>query len=87
MAEEIVFSRPWPELSCIIGTLFESLDPPCGISGWQGCMLILFGKVRGSNETAVLQVYQDRCKYMGPPGALKAAMRGHCPEKGGCPNG
>lgn len=82
-----MFSRPWPELSCIIGTLFESLDPPCGISGGHGCMLVLFGKVRGSSETAVLQVYQDWCKYMGPPGALKAAVGSCCPEKGGCVGG
>ena len=87
MGSEIEFSRPWPELSCIVGTLFEALDPPCGISADRGCVLTLFGKVRGSDETAVLRVYRDRCKYTGPPSALKAAMGGRCPEKGGCAGG
>ena len=50
-------------------------------------MLTIFGRVRGSGERAVLRVLSDRCIYTGPPEALEAAMRGHCPEKGGCPNG
>lgn len=87
MTERIEFSRPADELSCIVGGLFESLDPPCGVSGSRSDVLVIFGRTRSSGEQAVLQVYADRCVYTGPPEALEAAMRGHCPEKGGCPNG
>ena len=79
--EMIVFSRPADQLSCIVGNLFAELDPPCGISSGQGCLLVLFGRVRSTGETAVLRVFQDRCEYTGPPGPLDKVLNGHCPEK------
>ena len=87
MNDRIEFSRPIGELSCIVGNLFAELEPPCGVSGSRSDVLVIFGRTRSSGEQAVLQVYADRCVYTGPPEALEAAMRGHCPEKGGCSNG
>ena len=29
--QEITFTRPLDELSCIIGTLFTDLEPPCDV--------------------------------------------------------
>ena len=31
MAEEIIFSRPADEISCIIGNLFSAITPPCDL--------------------------------------------------------
>lgn len=79
--EPVEFSRPADELSCIVGGLFESLDPPCGVSGSRADVLTIFGRVRGSGERAVLRVLPDRCIYTGPPEALEAVLDRPCPEK------
>lgn len=74
-------------MSCIIGTLFAELDPPCGVANASQNALVIFGKVRGSDERAVLRVLQDRCIYDGPPDVLETVLNGKCPEKGGCAGG
>lgn len=47
--ERIVFSRPAAELSCIVGSLYESLEPPCGVSGGPDDIITLFGQTHTGN--------------------------------------
>lgn len=84
--ERIVFSRPAAELSCIVGSLYESLEPPCGVSGGPDDIITLFGQTH-TGERAVLRVLPDRCIYTGPPEALEAALNGRCPEGWRCEHG
>ena len=48
MMEEVVFSRPADELSCIIGNLFAELKPPCGF-GSSGD-LVICGTTHSGND-------------------------------------
>ncbi len=84
--ERIVFSRPAAELSCIVGSLYESLEPPCGVSGGPDDVITLFGQTH-TGEHAVLRVLPDRCIYTGPPEALEAVLTGRCPEGWRCEHG
>lgn len=83
MMEEIQFSRPADELSCIIGNLFVSLEPPCGF----GCSadLAICGTTHSQNPGRLI-VKSDRCVFYGRPEDLAAVLNGRCPE-GGCRNG
>lgn len=83
--ERIEFSRPASELSCIVGNLYESLEPPCGISGGPDDIITLFGQTH-KGEHAVLRVLADRCVYIGPRDALESVLNGKCPDWG-CAHG
>lgn len=54
--EPVEFSRPAGELSCIVGGLFESLDPPCGVSGSRADVLTIFGRTWGIRSKLAKEV-------------------------------
>lgn len=78
MIEEVTFSRPADELSCIIGNLFVALEPPCDL----GCStdLVICG-ITHSQNYGRLTVKSDRCIFYGRPEDLDAILNGHCPER------
>lgn len=80
MMEEVQFSRPADELSCIIGNLFVSLEPPCGFGC--GADLVICGTTHSQNPGRLI-VKSDRCIFYGRLEDLTVILNGHCPE-GGC---
>lgn len=83
MMKEIEFSRPAGEVSCIIGNLFETLDPPCDLG--RSTDLVICGVTHAQNYGR-LTIKTDCCIFYGRPEDLAAVMTGRCP-KGGCGNG
>lgn len=83
MTEEIVFSRPADELSCIIGNLFSTLDPPCDIK--RSNELVICGPTHAQNYGTLI-VKSDCCIFRGVAADLAAVLNGHCPE-GKCRHG
>lgn len=68
--EHIEFSCPPSELSCIIGNLFVSLEPPCKYV--RSTHLMLCG-ITHSGNSGRLTVLGDRCSFYGA-----------CQRFGGC---
>lgn len=83
MMKEIEFSRPAGEVSCIIGNLFDTLDPPCDLG--RSTDLVICGVTHAQNYGR-LTIKTDCCIFYGRPEDLAAVMTGRCP-KGGCGNG
>lgn len=48
MAEEIIFSRPADEISCIIGNLFSAITPPCDLR--RSTDLVICGMTHAQNN-------------------------------------
>ena len=69
--EHIEFSCPPGELSCIIGNLFVSLEPPCKYV--RSTHLMLCGITHSGNNGRLI-VLGDRCD-------LDAARNGPCLER------
>jgi len=81
--KEIAFSRPADELSCIIGNLFATLQPPCDVK--MSDALVICGMTH-SGSYARLIVKKDCCIFQGEPADLVAVLNGRCPERR-CRNG
>lgn len=81
--KEITFSRPADELSCIIGNLFATVQPPCDVK--ENAAIVICGMTH-SNTYARLIVKNDRCIFYGEPSDLAAVLNGRCPERR-CGNG
>ncbi len=79
----VEFSRPAEEMSCIIGNLFTSVEPPCDFGCTPG--LVICGMTH-SGKHGMLTVLSDRCTFCGDPKDLEAVLDGHCPERR-CRNG
>lgn len=77
MAEEIIFSRPADEISCIIGNLFSAITPPCDLR--RSTDLVICGMTHAQNY-GTLTVKSDCCIFTGEPGRsgcrIKRAMPG-----------
>ena len=76
--EYIEFSCPPSELSCIIGNLFVSLEPPCKYV--RSTHLMLCG-ITHSGNSGRLTVLGDRCAFYGLARDLEAARNGPCLER------
>lgn len=76
--EHIEFSCPPGELSCIIGNLFVSLEPPCKYV--RSTHLMLCGITHSGNNGRLI-VLGDRCSFYGIPDDLEAARNGPCLER------
>lgn len=73
------------ELSCIIGSLFVELDPPCAACG-RG-EFIICGTTH-SGRKAMITIADDGVFYFaGDTADLKAVLEGVCPEKCVCKRG
>lgn len=83
MAEEIMFSRPADELSCIVGNLFSTIQPPCDLK--RSTDLVICGMTHAQNY-GTLTVKSDCRIFKGEPEDLAAVLNGHCPE-GKCRHG
>ncbi len=84
MMEEVVFSRPADELSCIIGNLFAELKPPCGF-GSSGD-LVICGTTHSGNDGRLV-IVGDHCIFCGQAEDLSEVLNGRCPERGCRQNG
>lgn len=73
MAEEIIFSRPADEISCIIGNLFSAIMPPCDLK--RSTDLVICGMTHAQNY-GTLTVKSDCCIF-----DLAAVLNGRCPER------
>lgn len=78
MAEEVTFSRPAGELSCIIGNLFTAIQPPCDLRC--GSDLVICGMTH-SQRYGTLTVKSDCCIFCGEPEDLSAVLNGQCLER------
>ena len=78
MAEEIIFSRPADEVSCIIGNLFSAIQPPCDLES--STDLVVCGMTHAQNY-GTLVVKSDCCIFNGEPEDLEAVLNGRCPER------
>ena len=78
MAEEIIFSRPADEISCIIGNLFSAITPPCDLR--RSTDLVICGMTHAQNY-GTLTVKSDCCIYIGEPEDLAAVLNGQCLER------
>lgn len=76
--KEIVFACKPEELSCIVGNLFVSLEPPCDLE--RSTDLAMCG-VTHSGSYARLQFKKDYCLFYGKPEDLEAARSGRCIER------
>lgn len=76
--DEIVFSCAPDEVSCLVGNLFSSLDPPCEYEPTEG--LTLCGTTH-SGRYARLVIREDRCLFYGERDDLEAVRGGKCPER------
>lgn len=76
--EEILFSCHPSELSCIVGNLFATIEPPCGYH--RSDELTIYGTTPDGSP-ALLVIKGDRYLYCGPPDALETARNGSCPER------
>lgn len=78
MAKEIVFACPPEELSCLVGSLFSGLEPPCDFERSQD--LCICGDTHdGSYGRLVIK--QDYCVFYGSEEALRAVRNGVCIER------
>ena len=80
MMKEIEFSRPAGEVSCIIGNLFDTLDPPCDLG--RSTDLVICGVTHAQNYGRLTIKSDHRCVFHGKPEDLAAVINGRCPERG-----
>ena len=85
--EEIVFSRPPNELSCIIGNLFMSVEPPCDLCDHGRTTDLVITGITHSQNYGRLTIKKDRCVFYGEPEDLDAVLNGACPGEGRCRHG
>ena len=85
--EEIIFSRPPNELSCIIGNLFTGLDPPCDLCDLGRTTDLVISGTTHSGNYGRLTIKKDRCVFYGEPEDLDAILNGDCPIGRRCGNG
>lgn len=71
------------ELDCIIGNLFEGLEPPCDIIPCDG--LVLKGR-SWSGKDCTLKIHKNYCEFEGDTEDIDAVLSGRCPDKR-CKNG
>ena len=77
--EEIIFSCPPDEVSCLVGNLFAELDPPCD-APMRSDRLTLCGRTH-SGSSAVLFIYKDYCCFYGMREDLEAVRGSTCIER------
>lgn len=77
------FAMKNSELGCIIGNLFEGLEPPCDIVPSEN--LIIRGRTFAGNK-CTLTVHNGYCDYEGNEADIRAVLDGKCPERR-CKNG
>jgi len=75
------FSVPHAQLSCLIGNLFDELDPPCSEPDDPEA-LTLYGRTSSGRE-AMLFIYKEHCLFVGDPADLDIARNGRCPGRCG----
>lgn len=81
--QTIEFSRSPNELSCIIGNLFERLEPPCRTCDLRSSTHLVLCGVTHNQNYGRLTIQSDRCVFDGEPGDLAPLLNGHnCPERG-----
>ena len=85
--EEIMFSRPPNELSCIIGNLFMSVEPTCDLCDHGRTTDLVITGITHSQNYGRLTIKTDCCIFYGKPEDLAAVMTGRCPNEGRCGNG
>lgn len=73
--------QPKCELSCLIGNLFATVEPPCSAE-YTGD-IVISGTTRSGNE-ALLVITGDAFFFSGNPDDLAAASQS-CPHKSSCP--
>ena len=74
----MIFAVKNSELGCIIGNLFEGLEPPCDIVPSEN--LIIRGRTFAGNKCA-LTIHNGYCEYEGNEEDIKAVIDGKCPER------
>ncbi len=67
------------ELGCIVGNLFEGLEPPCDIVLQDG--LTLRGRSSVSGKECMLTIHENYVDFEGDEADLDAVLNGKCPEK------
>lgn len=80
---KVLLAVPPGELSCLLGNLFQNLEPPCGVR--EDCTLAICGYTH-SGKYARMLISKDRCTFIGDPGDLAAVRDRRCLE-GRCGNG
>lgn len=73
-----VFACDPRELSCLIGNLFSSIEPPCGCA--RTANLTLCGTTH-SGRKGRLVVMADRCAFYGERADLDAVRNARCIER------
>lgn len=76
--EEVVFACRNDELSCIVGNLFVSIEPPCDFEHSED--LTICGTTH-SGKIGRLIIKGDRCLFYGSSEDLRAARNGPCIER------
>lgn len=84
MIKETEFSRSAGEVSCIIGNLFATVEPPCDLG--RSTDLVICGVTHAQNYGR-LTIKKDRCVFYGEPEDLDAVLNGACPGEGRCRHG
>lgn len=79
------FSVPPAQLSCLIGNLFDELDPPCSEPDDPEA-LTLYGRTSSGRE-AMLFIYKEHCLFVGDPADPDIARNGRCPNSRRCGRG
>lgn len=67
------------ELSCIIGSLFIELDPPCAACGVDE--LVICGTTHSKNKAMIVVLGGGVFYFVGEPEDLKVVLNGRCPER------
>ncbi len=81
--KKIEFSRPPNELSCIIGNLFERLEPPCRTCDLRSSTYLVLNGLTYNMNYGRLTIKSDRCVFEGEPDDLAPLLNGrNCPERG-----
>lgn len=81
--KEITFSRPADEMSCIVGNLFQTLQPPCFCRNRTD--LVIMG-ITHSLRYGKLIIKNDHCIFYGEPADLDEVLNKACVERR-CKNG
>lgn len=80
--QTVEFSRSPSELSCIIGNLFERLEPPCRTCDLRSSTYLVLCGITHNQNYGRLTIQSDRCVFEGKPEDLAPLLKGHiCPER------
>lgn len=79
MSEPTIFSIAPKELSCLVGSLFAELEPPCAAPEITGA-LTLCGRTAQGKE-AILIIYPTHCEFIGDSAELETLHMAHCPDR------